>query len=119
MNILHIGKYFSPFNGGIEQVTQSLAEHCAKAGDKVRVLAHEHERGIIGSDACGKAHAPGVTVKKVPTWGILMFTPIAPLFAWYLWRELKQNPDIIHIHMPNPSAFWLLLLPSARKAKWL
>lgn len=119
MNILHIGKYYAPFNGGIEQVTQSLAENCAEAGDNVRVLAHEHERDANKLATCAKAQATGVTVKKVPIWGILMFTPIAPLFAWYLWRELKQNPDIIHIHMPNPSAFWLLLLPSARKAKWL
>ncbi|WP_404401805.1 glycosyltransferase [Idiomarina seosinensis] len=134
MKILHIGKYFAPFNGGIEQVNQSLAEHCTAAGDSVRVLAHQHQRARTTRRFLPVRRTlthPDEPVRRVltrqneyhvtqsVTCATLMFTPISPLFPWHLRQELKHNPDIIHIHMPNPSAFWLLLMPGAKKAKWV
>ena len=29
------------------------------------------------------------------------------------------KPDILHLHLPNASAFWALLLPSARRIPWV
>ncbi|MDD2768965.1 MAG: glycosyltransferase [Methylococcus sp.] len=50
----------------------------------------------------------------------LLFTPIAPSFAWRLRRTIKRfRPDVLHIHMPNASAFWALLLPTARALPWV
>ncbi len=115
MRVLHIGKYFSPFKGGVEYVTQSIAEYTAKVGHAVRVLVHKHDRKREDD----LEEAGNGSVVRVPIWGTLLFTPIAPFYAYYLWRELTRRPDVIHIHMPNPSAFWLLLFPSARRAKWL
>ncbi|MFT5321140.1 MAG: glycosyltransferase involved in cell wall biosynthesis, partial [Pseudohongiellaceae bacterium] len=41
----------------------------------------------------------------------LLFAPIAPFFLFDLKKMIKQfDPDIIHVHMPNLSAFWLLLV---------
>src|SRR5690606_11710640 len=29
------------------------------------------------------------------------------------------QPDLLHLHLPNPSAFWLMALPEARRIPWL
>ena len=38
----------------------------------------------------------------------------------HMWRVIRNNaPDVLHIHMPNLSAFWALLLLSARRIPWV
>ena len=31
----------------------------------------------------------------------------------------RWRPKILHLHLPNPSSFWALLLPSARRLPWV
>jgi len=50
----------------------------------------------------------------------LLFTPISPAFPWLLRRMIGEcRPDILHLHLPNPSAFWALLSPPARRIPWI
>lgn len=57
---------------------------------------------------------------RVPVAATLLFTPLAPGFWGALKRQLREfRPDVLHIHFPNPSAFWLLLMKEARQVPWV
>ncbi|CAH1552783.1 glycosyltransferase [Vibrio rotiferianus] len=112
--ILHIGKYYPPFFGGIENFMSELVA-AQSMRHKVNALVHNHERSFftkIESDN-------DVEVSRVGLWGVFAFVPLSPLF----WRDLKaqlaNEPDVIHIHMPNVSAFWLLLSRRAQRIPWV
>lgn len=105
MRILHIGKYFEPFVGGIETVTKDLALSAAAKGHKVTVLCHDHDT----LRASKKWRVQRVCVQRVSTLMKLVFTPVSLVFPLALRRALKENPDIVHVHLPNPSAIWLLV----------
>ena len=112
MRILHIGKYYPPAKGGIERFTGDLVAAQRAEGHDVRVLVHQHERSPAGDDP--------PWLMRCPVWIRLFFAPLAPRFPLWLERTLKRfDPHVIHIHMPNVSPFWLLLLRSARKRTWV
>ena len=115
IKILHIGKYYPPFMGGIENFMRELLQQLGKTC-QVQALVHHHQPfQRFHSEKDG-----AIWVHRVPSWGRLLFAPISPLFYFYCRRVLKQmQPDIIHIHMPNTSAFWLLLSARARKIPWV
>src|SRR5690606_17891333 len=49
------------------------------------------------------------TVCRVPILGTVAHTPLSLSFPFRLNRLLASNRvDVIHVHMPNASAFWLL-----------
>ncbi|MDI4652853.1 MULTISPECIES: glycosyltransferase [Pseudoalteromonas] len=117
MKVLHIGKYYFPFFGGIEKVNQDIVE-CASYQAEVNslVLAHQSERG----KATCYEKINGVEIRKVAIKKVVAYAPIAPDFL----KELNQaiadfKPDLIHIHMPNLSAFTCLFSKSARKIPWV
>lgn len=61
-----------------------------------------------------------LSVLRVPSYGRLLYAPLSPAFSIYLERAIQErSPDILHIHMPNPSAFWVLLSPTARRLPWI
>ncbi len=74
-------------------------------------LCHNHEASLFSlSKILG-----GVKIVLAPVLGRLLFTPISPMFPFLLARVLRQfKPDIVHVHMPNVSAFWLLAFGSLR-----
>lgn len=105
--VLHLGKYFHPFRGGIENFLRDLAREQAATAE-VLVLAHHHQRGASTS----REEMDNVAVVRVRTFGSLAHTPLAPGFGAVLARELAGfRPDVVHAHLPNVSAFWLLLHP--------
>lgn len=114
MKVLHIGKYYYPFSGGVELVNQNICELLQRNGVDVEVLAHNHK--LFKTEKEVVNHVP-VTLSLII--GRLLFVPLAPWFPFDLWKALQKKPDVIHIHMPNLSAFWCLFFPSARKAKWI
>lgn len=112
MRILHIGKHYPPATGGMERFLGDLAEAQRAAGSEVAVLVHE--------DGPAQAEAGPAWVMRCPVWFRLIFTPVSPAFPFWLSRAIRRfDPDVLHIHMPNPSAFWALLLPSARELPWV
>lgn len=112
MRILHLGKYFPPVAGGMERFLGDLVQAQQAAGDEVRVLVH-----------ADGAHAPAddpAWLMRCPVWIRLLFTPVSPAFPRWLSRAIRQgDPQVLHLHMPNASVFWALLLPSARRLPWV
>ncbi len=116
MRILHVGKYYAPQRGGIERHTQALAEASVRAGDDACVLVHQ-PAGI-------RAHAleciNGVEVRRVGCLAAPLYTPLSPGFPRELARAVREfRPDLLHLHLPNPSSFAALLLPAARRLPWV
>jgi glycosyltransferase involved in cell wall biosynthesis len=112
MRILHIGKYYPPARGGMESFLGDLVRAQRAAGEEVAVLVHADG----GSDP---AKDPP-WLMRCPVWLRLFFAPISPRFVFWLRRAIREHqPEILHIHMPNLSPFWALLLPSARRIPWV
>ena len=111
MRVLHLGKFYPPAPGGIETFTAILAREQARAGDTVEVLAHSaapswrSRRRTDGAVGIVEAGRPGQ----------LAYAPLSPAFPLQLQRCIDRvRPDLLHIHVPNTSAFAALLLPAAR-----
>lgn len=116
MRVLHIGKFFPPHAGGIERFSADLCAALAARGVDVAMLAH-------ASPADGRAQrfrAEGVEVQLAACHGQWLYAPVSPSFPFLLARMLREfRPDLLHLHVPNTSAFWALLSPAARRLPWL
>ncbi|MEP5766274.1 MAG: glycosyltransferase [Halieaceae bacterium] len=116
MRILHLGKFYWPYNGGIENVTRLLAEGAQARGADVLALVHADAQ----SRRPRHESIDSVAVHRSRSFGRLVYAPFAPFFLVDLWRALReQQADIVHVHLPNLSAFWLFLCPPAWGRKWL
>ena len=83
-------------------------------------LVHRHSLSLKTSDETFSADGLYFNVVRTGMWARLLFTPISPGFPWHFRRLIKSfTPDILHLHLPNPSVFWSLLLPSARRIPWV
>lgn len=112
MRILHLGKYFPPVAGGMERFLADLVGAQQRAGHEVTVLVHEHKGAARGTDP--------PWLLRCPVWLKLIFAPISPLYVLWLRRAVRRHrPDVVHIHMPNLSPFWGLMLPSVRRLPWI
>lgn len=116
MRILHLGKYYAPERGGIERHTQALAEYCVGHGDRVGALVHQRP----GCWRSGEETLNGVVVRRVGCLAAPVYTPVSPTFPWHLSRMLHElQPQVLHLHLPNPSCFAALASPAARRLPWL
>lgn len=116
MRILHLGKYYAPQRGGIERHTQALAEACVQAGDAVAVLVHRAPGKWRGS----REEIAGVEVRRAGCIAAPVYTPLSPAFPFELARALREfAPDVLHLHLPNPSCFAALASPAARRRPWI
>ena len=96
IRVLHIGKYYPPFMGGTEKVNYDIVEGL------------NHENGYVIDELCF-AHTRDFHEElkvdyrlfRVPIFGIKFSTPI-PKGFFTLYRKIRNNYDIIHLHMPNP-----------------
>ncbi|NMG56057.1 glycosyltransferase [Aromatoleum aromaticum] len=109
MRVLHIGKFFPPHPGGMEVFLADL-------------VRAQRARGI---DAAALVHGQPLPddpewLMRVPVWGHLVYAPLAPGFRTALAAAIRQfRPDVLHLHLPNTSAFWALLLLPARDLPWV
>jgi glycosyltransferase involved in cell wall biosynthesis len=119
MRVLHIGKYFPPFFGGMETFLHDLALALARRGIEVDVLVHDHaHRHGLRGERLGEGQR--VRLYRAGTLGEVLFNPISPEFPFVLGRLIRgRRPQAIHIHLPNSAAFWLLLSPSAWRIPWV
>jgi glycosyltransferase involved in cell wall biosynthesis len=112
MRILHIGKFFPPVPGGIERFLGDLVRAQQMAGDEPAVLCH--------ADAQAAARHDPPWLMRCPVWFSLLFAPVSPAFPFWLARAIRRyEPEVLHLHLPNPSAFAALLLPAARRLPWV
>lgn len=116
MKVLHIGKYYPPYPGGMERFLADLLEALGARGIRSLALVH-HERPLwekFSSVGCGPE------VIRVPTYARFLYAPISPEFPLALARCLASfKPDVLHLHCPNVDAFWPLFVPSARRVPWV
>jgi glycosyltransferase involved in cell wall biosynthesis len=119
MRVLHIGKYFPPVRGGMETFLKDLCCALGRRDVSVAVLAHRPAQMRDAPDAaCDDGTKLDVCLSDVLC--NLAFTPISPGFPRRLHRLLRDfRPDLLHLHLPNPSVFWALLLPAARALPWV
>ena len=116
MKVLHIGKYFEPFKGGVETYLRDLMVGLQAQGVQCAALVHEHRFSLRSRQDQYGTEGQQFTVWRAGTWLRLFFTPLSPAFPFLLRRLLKDfQPDLVHVHLPNPSALWVLLLASARR----
>jgi rhamnosyl/mannosyltransferase len=119
LNILHIGKYFAPSRGGVETYLLDVLRVQAARGHRCLALVHGKERGwhtVEEFHATGNGDSRrGFEVWRAAPLLTAFFTPISPDFRGALRRAFRQlRPDVVHAHLPNPSACWLLTLREAR-----
>lgn len=114
MRVLHIGKFYPPCPGGMERFLGDLTEAQVQQGLVVAVLVHQHE------PLDSQSPATAYLLERVPVVATLAFAPLSPAFPFRLARMIRQfRPDVLHLHVPNVSAFWALLLPAARALPWV
>lgn len=126
MRVLHIGKYYPPFSGGIENFLGDLLPAQKEIGIHAGALVHNHVRPTLLSrnrENQGSRFIQSfskLNVWRVPCYGSLLYTPISPRFPLWLNQVVGEfKPDILHFHLPNVSAFWAMALPSARRIPWV
>lgn len=105
LKILHIGKYYYPFHGGMESVVQDLCEGLASANQEVDVICSH--TGLVGK----KENINNVSVTKLSRLGTLFSQSLNPTMFFRLLFMVKKY-DVIHLHYPNPLAeFASLFIP--------
>lgn len=95
MNILELGKFYTPHHGGIETLLRSWCEGFALKGARVDcVVANEGPR-------TRSEHMNGVFVHRCASFGSVFSTSISPR---YLLAARNIPSSIWHLHAPNPLA---------------
>jgi len=116
MRVLHIGKFFPPYPGGIERATADLTAELAAHGVVTHVLAH----AAPGTRTTLRMRHGDVDVTLAACHGQLVYAPLSPAFPQLLARTIAAfKPDLLHLHVPNTSALAALLLPRARRLPWI
>ena len=105
MKILHFGKYYPPFFGGVEKVNYDLVERLNNFKDcHVDELCFAHSVGYQETFVTTR-----YKVFRVPIWGIKCSTPL-PKGIIRNFLRIRKDYDIIHVHVPNPIASIVALL---------
>ncbi len=99
MKVLHLGKYYPPYPGGIETYSQVVCEHLAEKGMLIDILVsnniNKFEHNIINK----------VNIYRLPRKFVLSTIPICPTMPVMVRYLVKHNQyDLIHLHFPNPMA---------------
>jgi glycosyltransferase involved in cell wall biosynthesis len=103
MRILQFGKFYPPHIGGIEKVMYDLTEGLNARGIECDVLCSN-----TGSQYVEEA-ANGYRVIRTKSYGIFFSASITPQIIWKL-KEIQDDYDIIHVHLPDPMAGIALFL---------
>jgi glycosyltransferase involved in cell wall biosynthesis len=116
VRVLHIGKFYPPYQGGMENLLRDLLKALKEEGLSVSALVHHHVPGRSFS----REEDDGVPITRVPSSGQLLYLPVSPGFPRRLRQVIRDlRPDLLHLHFPNPSACWSLLIPEARAIPWI
>ncbi|MBV9959499.1 MAG: glycosyltransferase [Acidobacteria bacterium] len=92
--VLHVGKYYPPHMGGMETHVRALCEELQRFLS-VEVLVAGDERRTT------EEHIGGVKVTRAGTLLNLNAAPVCPSLA----RRIRAAAaDLVHIHLPNPTA---------------
>jgi rhamnosyl/mannosyltransferase len=107
-HILHIGKYYPPYFGGIEKVTFDIVESLNQSNIKTDVLCFNHE------SFPNLEQRDYNVIRCKPSFN-LFSTPVS-FEMFNKFRHLYNQYDIVHLHLPNPIGV-LVVLFSGFKGK--
>lgn len=117
MKVVHLGKYYPPFFGGIENFMAELIEQQGRQGHSVAAIVHHHHHKYRSFE---HHTANKADIYRVASYGQLAYAPVSPGFGYALNKVIKKHqPDVLHLHLPNLSAFWCLFSLAARKIPWV
>jgi glycosyltransferase involved in cell wall biosynthesis len=110
IHVLHVGKYYEPYRGGIETLLKSV---CDRPGDGItaEALVANHGPGTVVD------LVDGVRVTRAATAAVISSIPFCPSLP--LW--IRRRPaDIICLHEPNPMALlsYMLVRHPGRLVIW-
>lgn len=109
MKVLHFGKYYPPYFGGVEKVNYDLVEMLNQKPDcEVDELCFAHKVGYSESFT-----PQGYKLFRVPIWAIKASQPLSKGIVRTFLR-IRKDYDIIHVHVPNPIASVVSLLSPKR-----
>ena len=119
MKVLHIGKFYPPFSGGIETFMADLLPELTKLGAQQLALVHDHQKPLTLFPEI-KPDSQFPFVYRAPCYGRLLYAPISPHFP-FLFHHLLKNfkPDLLHFHVPNTSVFWFFILAKKYKIPYV
>jgi glycosyltransferase involved in cell wall biosynthesis len=107
LKILHVYKdYYPPIQGGIEKTINFLCQN----------LKNDYEIEVLVANRAFKTQidiVDGIKVYKVADFGRVLSAPMSLIFPYWLG---KIKADILHFHLPNPTAVvsYLIRRPSGK-----
>lgn len=116
LRVLHLGKFYPPFAGGMENFLADLLPALQQQGITGGALVHASQ----GAPPSLVEQQQAIPIYRAPCYGRLLYAPISPSFPWWLRRAIHNfQPDLLHLHLPNTSAFAAFLVPAARRLPWV
>ncbi|MGA9771226.1 MAG: glycosyltransferase [Blastocatellia bacterium] len=106
MRVLHVGKFYPPYLGGMETHLQLLCKELKEFVSLKVVVANEGRESL-------REIVSGVNISRV---GTLFTFAAAPVCPGMLQEIRESQADIVHLHLPNPLAI-LAYLASGHKGK--
>ena len=106
LRVLHVGKFYPPYRGGIESHLHALCQELGKFVSVPVIVANDSRRLSDGE-------FEGVKVKRLPRLFNLLSMPVCPTMAAEIRRA---EADVVHLHLPNPLAS-LAYLASGHKGR--
>jgi glycosyltransferase involved in cell wall biosynthesis len=94
LKVLQVGKFYPPHMGGIETHLRALCSELCQSLDLQVIVAADDREG--GEEVLG-----GVRVSRIPTWVTAASTPLCP---GMIAKIRSSDADIVHMHLPNPTA---------------
>ncbi len=94
--VLHAGKLYHPWRGGMEAVIKWHAEGISHRYESTVLACVPRGRG--GNDVLN-----GVTVRRTMSFGMFLGMPVSPAYL-FEFRKLTRRADITHLHLPFPPA---------------
>src|SRR5262245_49260864 len=92
-SVLHVGKYYPPYDGGIENHVHSLCRGLLASYDVTALVFNTERRTVVET-------VDGERVVRAASLGRVMSTELAPV---YMSRFSKMSHvDLVHLHVPNP-----------------
>ncbi|MDK2725754.1 glycosyltransferase [Vibrio vulnificus] len=103
MRVLQVSKLFPPFYGGIETVVYDLSIELKNQGHDTDVLC------VSDQNVNSNEEVDGIKVYRCGSLCHLASTYLSISFV-YTWRSIRNNYDVIHVHLPNPLAMIAMIL---------
>lgn len=94
IRVVHLGKYYPPDKGGIENVTQNIAEGIASKRFLITVICFKSTKIKKNKSP------PFVRILRAPVLATIKSQPIGIRYFFLCLYYIKRS-DIVHLHAPN------------------